>query len=468
MCRDGIWFIVWLLFGIVGCGAGSVDGQASTTQANSRHECRDPCANVASEDNGAYCSDSTEAGFQRESAKRGWLYECVNGHTDPTRTHHCPSNRCLVAERGEPDTCVDGPAEATAPDADSCPVAQCSSPITPGAPIAAPAGKWTWVPIDGNRCRDGSPTGIGVRPSATSDRLLVYLEGGGACFNAISCANNAASFGPAAFGNGVPITGGIFDLTNPRNPFRDWNLVFVPYCTGDVHAGAAENASVPFGPSGQHFVGYGNVTRALARLVPTFSNAKEVVLAGISAGGLGAALNYDQVARAFCPRPVTLIDDSGPLFSDQYLAPCLQKRWRTLWKLDETLPADCSACRASDGGGLASYFSWLGTHWPAASLGLISSDADSVVSSFFGFGTNKCAYLDLIAPAMPAAEFRAGLLDARARHIEPDPNFGSYFIPSTQHTWIRGPSLYDTISSGVPLLGWINALLSHGVSNVGM
>jgi hypothetical protein len=28
-------------------------------------------------------------------------------------------------------------------------------------------------------------------------------------------------------------------LSNPENPFRDWNAVFVPYCTGDVHWGDA-------------------------------------------------------------------------------------------------------------------------------------------------------------------------------------------------------------------------------------
>ena len=32
---------------------------------------------------------------------------------------------------------------------------------------------------------------------------------------------------------------GIFDRSNPENPFRDFGVIFVPYCTGDVHIGDA-------------------------------------------------------------------------------------------------------------------------------------------------------------------------------------------------------------------------------------
>ena len=65
---------------------------------------------------------------------------------------------------------------------------------------------------------------------------------------------------------------------------------------------------------------------------------------GLVAGGFGAAFNYDRVSAAFCPLPVTLLDDSGPPMSDTYLAPCLQKQWRGLWNLPGVLPAACTAC----------------------------------------------------------------------------------------------------------------------------
>jgi hypothetical protein len=36
---------------------------------------------------------------------------------------------------------------------------------------------------------------------------------------------------------------GLLDRANPQNPVRDWSLLFVPYCTGDVHS--ASNVPQP-------------------------------------------------------------------------------------------------------------------------------------------------------------------------------------------------------------------------------
>ena len=30
----------------------------------------------------------------------------------------------------------------------------------------------------------------------------------------------------------------LLDRTNPQNPVRDRSMLFVPYCTGDVHSGS--------------------------------------------------------------------------------------------------------------------------------------------------------------------------------------------------------------------------------------
>src|SRR5215471_1057250 len=46
---------------------------------------------------------------------------------------------------------------------------------------------WTWIPVDGAICRDGSKTGFGVSVGTETDKLMIYLEGGGACFNALTC-----------------------------------------------------------------------------------------------------------------------------------------------------------------------------------------------------------------------------------------------------------------------------------------
>jgi hypothetical protein len=331
--------------------------------------------------------------------------------------------------------------------------------------IVTPAGEWTWVPFPDAVCRDGSSTGLGVRLNPASDKVVIYLEGGGACFHADSCLINDVflNFGETAFGAWKAATGsaGIFDSSRSDNPFADWNVIYVPYCTGDVHAGDKAHVDVPGGPTNQMFVGWRNMAAYLQRLVPTFANAKEVVLTGISAGGVGASFNYHRVAAAFCRSQVTLLDDSGPVMSDQYLAPCLQQRWRDLWNLDATLPSDCAGCFGADGGGMVNYLPYLTAHHPNDQLGIVSANRDGIISLFFGYGANHCQGLSGISAGMSGSTFEQGLMDVRARYILPSANWGSYLIDSTSHTWITALTFYSTTVNGVPLTKWVDDLVNH-------
>jgi hypothetical protein len=192
-------------------------------------------------------------------------------------------------------------------------------PFMPGQPLATPAGQWTWVPFDNAFCADGSPTGIGVNLSATPGaRPLIYLEGGGACWNEITCytlmtaAYFTTGYGASDFASEssdttyLALPGGFFDRTAAANPFKDYSYIYVPYCTGDVFAG---NNVVQYGSNMAHYVGFANVTAFLDRIVPTFPSADRVILAGSSAGGLGAAYNWWQTQQAFGNIRVDLIDD---------------------------------------------------------------------------------------------------------------------------------------------------------------
>ncbi len=223
-------------------------------------------------------------------------------------------------------------------------------PLPDGEP-----GQWQWVDVEGTECIDGSPTGVGVR-YGEGDGLVVYFEGGGGCFDFATCSlfyASFANFDENAFDLLVPtlLSSGIF-ADAPGNPVRDWSFVYVPYCTGDVHAGARDDAEVPGFVGSHQFVGYRNFGLDLERIGPTFADPSHVLVTGISAGGYGAAYNYDRIATAYgyADIPVTLLDDSGPPMSDEYIAPCLQEQWRDLWSLDDTLPAGCAGCFDAGGG----------------------------------------------------------------------------------------------------------------------
>jgi hypothetical protein len=302
-----------------------------------------------------------------------------------------------------------------------------------------------------------------MKPS--SKKLFIYLEGGGACFNGVTCAIALASFGQLAFDGWAATIGltGIFNDTNADNPVKDWSAIYVPYCSGDVHAGDASQVDVSGGPQNQDFVGFDNMRAYLGRIVPTFPDLTQVLLTGISAGGFGAALNYDRVAAAFCPTPVALVDDSGPPMTDDYLAPCLQQQWRGLWNLASTLPKDCTACTGPNGGGLVNYVPYLAQKWPDSRLGLVSSTRDAVISTFYGYGAQNCTQ----AVPLSGAEYAAGLGVLRDQYLSTEPTWGSYFIDSTQHTWLLGPGFYLTEVGGVKLTQWMRDLLNGAPSHVG-
>lgn len=345
----------------------------------------------------------------------------------------------------------------------AAPACPSSGPFT-GDKLLAPSKQWTWIDVPGAKCRDGSKTGFGVRLNPASDKLYIYLEGGGACFNGTTCAISLPGFDDKAFGAWAGTVGqlGIFDPLPAQNPVRDWNAVYVPYCTGDVHVGSVSGQSVPGGPSGQEFVGYENINLYLQRLIPTFANASQVMLTGVSAGGFGAAFNYDRVASAFCPTPVVLLDDSGPPMADKYLAPCLQKQWRGLWNIDKTLPPGCSGCDGPDGGGIVNYASYLSKRWPESRMGLISSTHDSVISTFFGFGHDTCG----TPLPLTGAEYEAGLVDLRDTFLGSSGHWGTYYVNSITHTYLIGPGFYTTQVGNKPLTSWVKELLDGQTSNI--
>lgn len=331
-----------------------------------------------------------------------------------------------------------------------------------GEIVTAPANEWTWVPVKESLCRDGSESGFGVRLNPSSDKVVLYLEGGGACFNATTCGINPGSFGEVAFGAWKGTAGGtgIFNADSEDNPLRDWNFIYVPYCTGDIHGGAADHVDVPglTSPKNQSFMGYVNLGHYLKRLVPTFSSASQVLLTGISAGGFGAAYNFDRVAEAFCPVPVTLLDDSGPPMSDTYITPCLQKDWKSLWGLTSTLPAGCPECNGPDGGGIVHYVDYIANKYPNSRLGLISSDKDSVISTFFGFGKNDCK----LAVPLSGKEYAAGLQELRDMYLGKAPGWSTYFVSSISHTYLVGPAFYTTEVDGTKLTEWVGTLVNGG------
>jgi hypothetical protein len=321
---------------------------------------------------------------------------------------------------------------------------------------------WTWVDVPEAHCADGTSTGFSFsRSPADVRRLVIYLEGGGACFNERTCDSIQRGYGRAQFEGWLPVLRAfaIFNRLPAANPFGDWSFVDVPYCTGDVHAGTN-----PDGYGGLEQVGYLNVEHDLARIVTMFPNLEMVVLAGSSAGGFGVLVNYEQVQRAFGDVPVHALDDSGPVMGDSHLGLCLQQRMRTLWQ--PPFPADCTECNQPDGGGLSAIWGYLGARYPDRRFALLSTTQDAVIRSFYGYGLSA----DCETSAMMSGDaFEAGVLELRDDIISPYPNVRAFLFPGEAHTMLLSSWTYWQTGAGPNLGEWVQSLTDGDPSwsNVG-
>lgn len=166
------------------------------------------------------------------------------------------------------------------------------------------------------------------RKGKKKDKTLIYFAGGGACWNDVTCLTSLKLgerpvYNPAIdHQENVPsYVGGILDRNHESNPVKDWNMVFIPYCTGDVHIGSRDSVySDPFGlvNDGQSLMvqhrGFDNfmAVREWIRNNTDRKKTEDVLIAGSSAGSYGALLNFPRL-RGLYPKKtrVTLLADAG-------------------------------------------------------------------------------------------------------------------------------------------------------------
>ena len=367
-------------------------------------------------------------------------------------------------------------------------------------------GSFAWIPLDGMTCRDGSGTGIGLRlqpshgrshgsghgwrRSGISDKLVIFLEGGGACFNQPTCQQNRASFSEEMFFSEDFVGGysGVFDDERAGNPVADWNFVYVPFCTGDEHAGSNPDGVVPGVDADgdgqddrQRFVGYDNVGEVLDFVTTHLgTDFDRVLLAGSSAGGVGTLANFDRVAQTFYRSDVALLDDSGPVFYDDGILPvALQQVWSDLWNLDEALPDD-PLFEGTDV--LANIYNYYAQTYPEVPLGLLSYEQDFTIRYFYSFGValeDQACFQKLFGglqqdppqrnACISGPAYEDALYGLRAELPAP---WRTFYVGETgqaqqQHTFLRAERFYDVTAGEQPLSRWAEELLDGSAENRG-
>ena len=282
--------------------------------------------------------------------------------------------------------------------------------------------RWAWTPVAGTACGNGSATGFGTYPGTDPTQLVIFLQGGGACNDARTCGVDG-SMGQAMHINGyneLDFRTEILFLGEFRNSplyqaAPNATFVYIPYCTGDLHAGDH------VADYGVYHRGYRNLGLDLAAILPSFPNLEKVVLAGASAGGYGALYNFYRVQQLVGDVPVSMIDDSGPFLPPPWATPAAAVV--EPWGLASTVPPNCDGCLDDGKGNLGLYklFEYYAHVMPGRRGSLISSLHDTVLADYYDTG---------------GVELAAGLTDLANNHVLMNPDFHVYYVDSSRHVWL--------------------------------
>ncbi len=320
-------------------------------------------------------------------------------------------------------------------------------------------------------CWDGEPWSFFVKGGSVN-KLVMYYQGGGACWSGITCGGLPSlgigpTFKQTVGGSPAGFSSGFADLDNPENPFRDWNQVFVPYCTGDVHWGDAvvEYETAESGPLTVRHKGFVNSQVAEKFAREHFVHPEDVFVTGSSAGAYGAIVNslYLQ-ERAYPSAQFTVVGDAGNgVITPDFLVDDLSN-----WGIQNNLPpwmpglnvpfeeleaADLyiEAAKTYPGNRFATYTTaYDGGQGGQTGFLNIMRTGENVIFWIRWWDASCDWNTEMLA------------LNERAADEAPD-NFRYYVGTGSAHTAWGRPKVYDDTTGGVPTLrDWLSEMLVGG------
>lgn len=157
----------------------------------------------------------------------------------------------------------------------------------------------------------------------TENKLLIFFQGGGVSWNEYTAARPSSLYQKniedtyymiqVDLFSDLSLHKGIFE-DSERNPFRNWNMLVMPYSTGGFHCGTGDFPYTAQDGSRRvcHHHGYTNFHTVLDRVTPLVPDPEALLVCGCSGGGFGAALLTDSILALYpsCGN-VTCLVDSG-------------------------------------------------------------------------------------------------------------------------------------------------------------
>ncbi|KAL3663436.1 hypothetical protein V7S43_011841 [Phytophthora oleae] len=297
-----------------------------------------------------------------------------------------------------------------------------------------------------------------VFPAANQDKkkLLLFFQGGGACVDKYTCdfALQCQLGSSALITTQASVTDtGIMNRTLDGNVFNDYNIVYLPYCTGDLFVGnkylepyesvynqALGNKQCMGQNQGMYMNGYNNTMAVLKWALENYPDPEQIVVGGYSAGSLAAQMWSAYVANTW---EVESKSTKFQVLADSYVG--VFPEYKTpasglinyyggcgLVDFPDAMAAECEAETAT----VIEMITSLMNEAPSAKWLFIDSISDHTQRRFYELVLLGIAGYPFTT-LLPADEFYGNMteiLDAYSLVM----NVTRFNIDSDQHVWLTG------------------------------
>lgn len=286
----------------------------------------------------------------------------------------------------------------------------------------------------GPLCLTGGEYTMATRDTGSED-LVIFLQGGGACWSDLCLATEEAA-------PGIPPLG-VLDPAREHNPLAGMSMAYLPYCDGSLHAGDQDVDSDDDGETDRFHRGLHNLSASLDVAVSTFPTPRRIVLTGVSAGAFGTTYALPLVRRLYPDVPIDLINDSGiglgridePEFITQLL---------TEWNATAFFPESCDTCIGDDGH-TTDYHKYQLAEDDNLRLGMMSYTRDTTIAVTF--------------VQVGGEAFEASLLEELDELEAAYPQRVKTFVAEgPNHTFLIGDLTQQ--AGGVTVADWVNSMLA--------
>ncbi len=308
--------------------------------------------------------------------------------------------------------------------------------------------------FDGPLCIAGTPYSVFTKEGNPA-KLLIMLQGGGACWQDFYNCNVLSEDQEPP-----PPQVGIWDEQSGLNPLDDWSVVYLPYCDGSVFTGdndvvdfswqafieAALGLPAGTGPFVRFHRGLRNVTAGIDVARDMFPNASRILVAGSSAGGVGATAFAPFLARMAYGnnKKVMVFNDAGPVAVNLAETGSIAARAAD-WQFGQFYPASCTQC--DDMGQGTELIKWRLANDSTIREAFYSTDFDQTNRFFMNLLFDPFAYRNLVISEHGAIHDL--FPDRYKRFIQAN---------RTSHTALQNTVFYET-ADGVPLYDWLGDFL---------